>query len=507
MKFFPFVAPVGLILCGLLNAFLYWWQRHSLWEDELIALTHTLQPLPQFFVGVVRNDMHPFVYFLLLKVWGVPAPGSDGWMLASSLFLGLACVGFIAFIGLRLGGRSVGLWAAGLFAILPNFAWAAGNLRMYTFVPLLALALWFGQRTYLRTGSHPALLIGVLSALALVWTHAIQFFFVFFIVAAVALECRGDLFSRQRRAWWAVQVLTLLAALPMVGNALVRGTEPLPASDLGLLLLAPAQLFSGWALTDDPAALAAGGLIFVVLLALGLRTPTGRFLALVACCAPVFTAIAVGVLGKPMFKPPVFVANAVPFLVLAAALGIAHLQGRGVRWGVGVFAVALAAASVPWSARLLPDENFGPAGRYLAQHMQPGDVVAVPRTSVFWGVMRYAAGPRWGAPLQSLPPSNPQWVGIERRISPVWQERLGLAPRQNVLLVDGKTYVHGRDAVLPPDFEGSVWVVHRKRYPDQVNMDQPVAERQVVWFGDELSVTRAVRDPAGRRQVANPPGP
>ena len=47
------------IVIGCIAAAFWWWTRTSLWEDEIIAITHANQPLPLFFVELLRNDIHP----------------------------------------------------------------------------------------------------------------------------------------------------------------------------------------------------------------------------------------------------------------------------------------------------------------------------------------------------------------------------------------------------------------------------------------------------------------
>ncbi len=502
-------AWLGLIyvlgIVGVAAAVFYWASRGSLWEDEIIAVTHGLTSLPQFFFEVLRNDIHPFAYFLFVKAWALVAPANDAWLLASSLVLGIVSAALIAFIAYRIGGPTAAAWAFALFCLQPTFAWASGNLRMYTFVPVLALLFWYASRRFLQIGGRRYLALASAAQLLLLWTHAIEFFFVFFLVLVLWFEARRSGWASHLRTWYWMQGLALMAALPVVGSALVRGTEPLPASSLELLARMPAQLVAGWALSEDTLALVAGAAIFFVLALFCLRQPSGRWLLFGAVLAPLFTAAAIGLAGKPMFKPPVFTANILPFLVLGAALGLARVEHRGVSALMTAAAAVLAAVVLPWSQRLLPPENFAPAGEFLKQAVQPGDMVVVPRMSVFWGVARYAISPAWGDPLKVLPPSNPQWAGVENRMPLALKQLLGLEPRSNVIEVNGVLYVHGRHLPGPLADGSRVWVVHRKRYADRVTTLSPVTIEGVFWFGDEVSVTKATPRPDGVLSLPNPP--
>lgn len=495
---------------GLGTALAYFAHRESLWEDEIIAATHSLQSLPTFFVQVLRNDIHPFVYFLLVKIWAGVLPGSDRWLLASSLVTLLAATGMLAWVAWRTGGRTAALWAVAMFCALPNYAWAGGNLRMYALVPLLALLVWWAHREHLLRGTRGALLAGAVAQLLLAYTHAIEFYFIGFIVLACAAEAWMDRVRSRLNAWVAWQALLFVAMLPLVGSALVRGTEPLAPSSWWLVLLAPAQLVSGWALANDTSALFAGGLVFLALALLCLAHPLGRLLLLAAVLAPVLGAVVVGIAGKPMFKPPVFTANVVPFLVLGAALGAGRLEALGRRawlWVGAGATLSLAFAAGSWSSRLLPDENFAPAARFVAGHVAPGDAVLVPRSSVFWGVARYAVGPAWGSPLSTMPPSNAMWQSVEQRLGPDRSRMLGLEPKHNVIDFRGVRFVFDTrwPAGEPPP--AHLWVVHRFRYTDQVTLDAPRRLARVTWFGDEISVSELVPDAEGVAMFANPSPP
>jgi hypothetical protein len=216
------------------------------------------------------------------------------------------------------------------------------------------------------------------------------------------------------------------------------------------------------------------------------------------------TAIGIGFFGKPMFKSPVFTANLVPFIVLGAAVGVARNRGAWASGLVILLGAGLAGATLPWSARLTPPENFGPAGAYLAAEVHEGDVVVVPRNSVYWGVMRYAASPQWGAPLGISPPSNPQWTRLKRMLGPGLWQTLGLNAEGNFFDWQGVRYIYGSEIQVPK--MGRIWIVHRARYLEHIRFNQPVREQSVRWFGDELSVSLVSVQASGVLELG-PPAP
>jgi hypothetical protein len=496
------------LLSGLCSAFAFWWQRHSLWEDEIIAMTHGLQPLPGFFVEILRNDIHPFFYFLLLKFWIMPFPASDPWILASSLATAMLSVVAIAWVANRCYGSRAALWAAAIYCVLPNFAWAAGNLRMYSLIPAMAVLVWYGQRRMLQgESSRAAIGLTLVAELLLGYTHAIELFFLAFIALAARWEQNDVAGAREKRHWLVSQIACGFCLLPLVLPALLRGTEPLAPSTLATLVRMPPRLFTGWALENDLHALLAGGVIFWTLLIAALAHRGGRVLALVATCGVLAFAWALGSLGKPMFKTPVFTANTVPFLVLAAAAGFASMRARIPRAAALAGVLVLAFATWPWSGRMVANGNFRAAGELVAGKVKPGDLVVVPGLSTFWGVVRYAAEPNWGRPLEVMPiKDNPQWAGLKARFGPVAVAFLGLDARTDFIEYKGVRYVVGADArahPLKPD--AALFVVHRRRYPEPVSLGFEASPRAVTWIADDISVTELRRMDGGTRIVENPP--
>jgi hypothetical protein len=453
---------------------------------------------------VLRFDIHPPLYFLLLKGWAWAGLSSDRALLASSGIASLVSAGVLAAVAARLAGSRAAVWALALTCVLPTFAWAAGNLRMYGLVPGLIVAMWFLWRRYLLEGGEGFMLAGALTELALAYTHAIEFYFVAFVLLGLWLDLRARSPRGRIVRVLAAQVGLALCMLPLAASALLRGTEPLGASSLSSLLLAPAQLFTGWALAETSWALLAGGAVCAALIALAMTDREARWMALGISGVAVLTAVGIGFLGKPMFKPPVFTANLVPFLVLGAAVGVARSRTA---WASGlavVLTVGLAAATLPWAARLMPPENFGPAGAYLKSAIRPGDLVVVPRNSVYWGVMRYAAAPQWGQPLSIAPPGNSQWARLKDRLGPGLSQALGLNPERSSVDWNGVRYLYGTEVVVPQ--AGRVWMVHRARYVEQLRFDRPVGVRSVRWFGDELSVSLVEEQPEGVSELG-PPAP
>ncbi len=502
------ILLISAVTAGLLGAVLYFLARQSFWEDEIIALTHGLQPLPSFFVEVLRNDIHPFFYFLVIKAWS--ALGwtlgwdSDRWILASSLISALVSTGVVAYVAREHFGLRAAWWAAALFVVLPNFAWAAGNLRMYALVPGLIVLTWHANMRFLETGRRPWLISLLLLELILIYTHVIEFFFVG-MVALGALACRYQPATRKVvTQWFLVQTVAALGALPILAAAVVRGAEPLPTPDLFSLFKMPALLIAGWKMGGNTLALGAAGVLFFGMLALSLGNKTTRVMTPVIVLGTLVLSMIVALVGKPIFKPPVFTANLVPFLILGSVAGLAAARARWVTYAAMLVTAALVLTTISWSGRLLPRESYKPTAVYLLKNSQPGDVVVVPNVSVYWGILRYAVGSHWGIPLEIMPLQDKSaWAGLKQKLGPKMTEFLSLNPKQASIEHHGLRFVIGNQVTLPGG-AANTWMVFRKNYKETVQTGTPVQTADIHWFNDELSVSRVIPADSGPTAVSSP---
>lgn len=493
---------------GIACAVIFWMRRTSLWEDEIIAITHGLQPLPEFFFQMFRNDMHPFLYFLGLKFWASLNIGSDKWVLASSLAGATASAVALGIIAARTFGRGSGLWATAMFVVVPTFAWSAANLRMYALLPGMIAICWFVNGQYFKNRRRWLAIAIVVIELMTCYMHAIEFYFVAFVAAANLFEHWRTATRKQLVEWSIAQGLVLASIVPLVLVALVRGTEPLAAPNLASLVMYPAEILTAWPLANNPVALALGGFTFVFYLSLGLRSDNSRTMVLFIPCGALAACILLSSLGKPMFKPPVFMANLLPFLALGAAAGIHRLDSGALKYLVLFLTAGLAICVWPATRNATIEENYKPAGLHILASVQPGDVVVVPNLSVFWGIVRYAVGPNWGLPLEVMPlKSSESWENLKKRLGDSWSSRLHLIPKVDNVVANGVTYVVGKEALHHLHDSPRVWIVHRMNYRETVNLDHPVRIDHTNWFGKELSVTLVVPDSNGVTSVSNPPVP
>ncbi len=107
-----------------------------LWGDEGWSFYFAGQPLPQL-LALTAADIHPPLYYTLLKVWlFIIGPGPEEARFLS-VILGTALIPVVAVLGQRLFDRRVGATAAAVTALMPLAVYYSQEVRMYGLVTLL----------------------------------------------------------------------------------------------------------------------------------------------------------------------------------------------------------------------------------------------------------------------------------------------------------------------------------------------------------------------------------
>jgi mannosyltransferase len=123
-------------------------QVQGLWRDEVDQWRFALQPFQDILRNFTRAGWNGPLYSPLLRGWIALAGDSVFAMRALSVFWGVLIVPLIVVLAHRMSGRRrVGMVGGLLVATSPVFVWYAQEIKMYSWVPMLALlALYAADR-------------------------------------------------------------------------------------------------------------------------------------------------------------------------------------------------------------------------------------------------------------------------------------------------------------------------------------------------------------------------
>ncbi|MEJ5198891.1 MAG: glycosyltransferase family 39 protein [Anaerolineae bacterium] len=435
-----------LLLALILLAFarLTWrLDAKDLWLDETFSLQRAEAAWPELLAGclpltdgviwVKTTDQHPFAYFVLLGLAVRTLGRSEFALRFPSVIAATLVVPAIWAFGRRLArGKNVPptapLWAALLAAINPFYLWFGQEVRMYAQVALLALLstyllLRWADATVAATRRR--WLAGyVLSLLWLLASH----YFTPLILPVHALIFLQE-FGRGRRGRMLIALIGL-AALMFVPATLALwlvardGSAGTNWSHISLRILVPdlvnaftlglsVDLAQVWPLDALSAALALIGVGYGLMQWRRTTVPRGWLLPALLSVPPALLLLINMI--RPAYMTARHMSLISAFFILLVAAGAAALwQLR--RWA-GVLAVVPLAAGVAFSTInyfTLPAYDKGEQavmGRYLAERVQPGDLVLF--RPIPWGRLY-----RYYFPVDAIEQGELDGLGTSWRILP-----------------------------------------------------------------------------------------
>jgi mannosyltransferase len=332
-------------------------------EDELATWGMVSIGWGDFREVMANVDASVGPYYVLLRLWVALVGDSDVLLRLPSLLFAAGAAGLVSAIGIRLGGRRVGLAAGLIFALLPGVSRYAQDARPYALV--LFAAAW---ATYVLLGlldrpRLPAYLHYAAAVLLLGLAHVVA---LLLLLAHVLIVLRVEPSRRVRLAWTGAAVAGVSPILPMLylGGAQSGGQIGwIPPLTWARLAETPDRLFG--------ATIIAGAVLALALSAMSLRPPV----QVATLWALVPTAgLAAAALVTPLWVPR-YLLFVVPAWALLASLALRRLTVlRGLVAVLGVAAVAVPAQQ---AVRTVYGHDFASRDISLVvrSHRMPGDAV------------------------------------------------------------------------------------------------------------------------------------
>ncbi len=419
----------------------------SFWNDEGNSARLSERSVSLIVEGTA-SDVHPPLYYLLLRGWRDMVGESEFGLRSLSAFAGVVLAAAVYGLGRALFRREHGpAWAAALAAAVhPALVYYSQEARMYELLALLAvLSTLLLLRLLPRLVSRRRLAAFVTAggyALAVAAGLYIHYFFPAVLAAQGAIVLlwlawpgREEEGGRLRAAgrWAAVTTVAVLLYLPWV-PIFVRQVGGRAGDGVGLGgLVTDAGRWLALGATIEPGAAVWPLLALAVLLVLGLwpgRASGQGFrvaAALGGLLMPVLLAVVAGATRPAYFK---FLLVSVPFLALLLGRGWTVGWRAAEDWGRWRRPLRLAllgvAAVAGWgTVRSLHNMYFDPAyarddyraiaARIAAEdHANAGIILDAPNQ---WEVFTYYH--REGAPVYPLPRGNPDGERIDAALTEI----------------------------------------------------------------------------------------
>lgn len=356
-------------------AFLRLWSvgGKSLWLDELFSVRVARRESWAGLAEELSGDVHPPLYFALLRLWAAVAGDHDAlWRLPSAV-AGIAAVAVTAVLALRLAGPVAGAAAAWIVAVLPMAVdldrEARGNSLLTLFCVAAAAVAAAPQPTPSRRVALAALCAAAL------WTHPFGLFFVLGLLVWIAAD------EPDRRPRALAAGLGLLSIAPwgvvLAGQAAAFADHP--------WYVEPSVDSLGWLWPSLTADLTGPAVLLAAAVAAGLAggAPPALRLLLAMVGAVILLPQVVSYVAAPILRPR-NIAPLVPIVAVAAASGLAALRRPLVAPATAVLVATLAIPA--WRVEVAgpAEEQWREAAEALRSERKPGEPLYTNHPVLWW---------------------------------------------------------------------------------------------------------------------------
>lgn len=192
----------------------------GLWSDEGFAVFLARLGLPDLFTGTA-NDLHPPLFYLLLKAWLLP-----GWSVVYARLFPVLCGVLTVAVVYRLGREAfsagVGKWAAFCAALGPMAVAYAREVRMYALLLLLSTLAFYLAWRWAAVRAPGAWAGYVAAMLGALYTQNLAVMLLPVVNVLVLLLLARQRLWRALLPWLAGQMCVLVGYLPWLPIALYQ---------------------------------------------------------------------------------------------------------------------------------------------------------------------------------------------------------------------------------------------------------------------------------------------
>ena len=200
----------AIILLGVLLRLAMLLSQKSLWGDEWFSIGLVQHRLADVWRGSV-NDVHPPLYFLLLKLSVMLGGFNEISFRAVSFLAGVGTLFSCYALGKELFSEREGVLASGFAAISPYFIQSSNEIRSYSLLAFLSGATLCFFLKMVRTSGRRWAAAYVLSALGMIYAEHYGYFVL--LATSVTLFCLSGP-AKKSRVCLTAQTLLFLGCLP-----------------------------------------------------------------------------------------------------------------------------------------------------------------------------------------------------------------------------------------------------------------------------------------------------
>ncbi len=382
-----------IVLIVLFGCFLRLYKigSKSLWLDEAYSVYITKLPLFEMLSQIIKADIHPPFYNLLLHFWIVPST-SELYIRSLSALFSIITIWIVYLIGKNLFSAKVGIIASLITSISSYQIYYAQEARLYAFITLLCVLSLLAFIRALRTRSTKTWILLCLINILALYTYIYSAFFI--IGEYVIAVWFSKSIKNSIKIILSTMLVTCLVFIPEIlvlfsrKAEIVRLVKPF---DLSSIIVMLPQFILGYFLLQTGLIAILAFILFAIIIAIGVfydRHNKNIYLLILLIVIPIIITI------LSSFRTTDFQSKHLIFISPVVYLLIAHTVTKIPKKNVSIlvltFVALLNLASLRiYYSRDFVKENWRDAALFVSKNSRQDDIICYDPSYAGWGFDYY----------------------------------------------------------------------------------------------------------------------
>lgn len=168
---------IAILLIGFLLR-IYNLTFESFWYDEIFSAKIATFSFSEI-IRITAIDVHPPLYYILLKIWISIFPNNDFFIRLLSVAFSISSISLVYFYSKKIFNQKIAYFAAILLAFSCLDVLYAKEARMYSLLSLLIIIEMFSVCLFIKTNEYKYLLCHIVSSTLSIYTQNFAFLYLF----------------------------------------------------------------------------------------------------------------------------------------------------------------------------------------------------------------------------------------------------------------------------------------------------------------------------------------
>jgi len=160
--------------------------KHSLWCDELLAISLGQHSIKWIIDYITYNDAHPPLFYILVHFW-LKFGTNEVFLRILPLFFGILCIPFSYMLGGKIKNTKTSILFSFFIALSPPLILWSQIIKSYTFFTFLIILSFISFISYIHSKKEKWLFLLTISNILILYTHNFGFISIFIQILGILI--------------------------------------------------------------------------------------------------------------------------------------------------------------------------------------------------------------------------------------------------------------------------------------------------------------------------------